>query len=296
LKEKIVFKKILIFGFAVFMLLSCASTGKTGKEFEYKETALSIDAGDHRIPAIVTMPVVTGSGKIPAVVMLHGYGSNKDEAGDGYKIFAPELAKKGIASVRIDFMGCGDSTVDHVHYDLDIGVAEAIAAADYAAALPQVNSKRIGIMGWSKGGTIAMLTAGRNSRFKSIATWAGAPKLSGVYTPEAYGVARHDGFYVEIFEWREPLSLSLKAFEVAENTDVLKVFSSSSAPVLAITGSDDTTVPPENAANIRAASSNKKSRLFVIPGADHTFNIFTGDMTAFNALMAETAAWFQETL
>jgi dipeptidyl aminopeptidase/acylaminoacyl peptidase len=290
------FKRIIIFGAVFFMLLSCASTGKVDKVFEYQERAVSINAGDHMIPAVVTTPVVNGSGKFPVVVMLHGYGSNKDEAGDGYKLFAPELAKKGIASVRIDFMGCGDSTVDHVNFDLDVGVAEAIAAANYAAALPQANPKKIGIMGWSKGGTIALLAAGESSIFKSVVTWAGALKLVSVYTPEAYEIAKRDGFYVETFEWREPLNMSLKAFEIAQNTDVLKVFSNSSAPVLAINGSEDTTVLPENAANIKAASSNKKSRVFILPGADHTFNIFSGDMTAFNALMAETAAWFQETL
>ena len=290
------FKKISVFGLMVLMFFSCTSAPKTGEAAAFREEAVSIDAGDHVIPAIVTMPAADSSAKFPVVIMLHGYGSNKDEAGNGYKLFAPELAKKGIASIRIDFMGYGDSTVDHVNYDLNVGVSEAIAAADYAAGLSQIDPERIGIMGWSKGGAIAMLAAGRSAAFKSVVTWAGAPKLTGVYTPEAYETAKRDGVFVETFEWRDPLTLSLNAFEIAASTHVLEVFSASAAPILAITGSEDTVVPPINALHIKEVSANKQSLTLEIPGADHTFNIFTGDMTAFNTLMHETVTWFLGTL
>ncbi|MDR0597372.1 MAG: hypothetical protein LBG14_02580 [Treponema sp.] len=76
---------------------------------------------------MLTLP--EGAGKFPAVVMLHGYGSNKDEAGNGYKLIAAELAKKGIASLRIDFMGNGDSKADFVDFDPDKGASDADTAA-----------------------------------------------------------------------------------------------------------------------------------------------------------------------
>ena len=288
-------KLFLVFMTAGFALFSFAQTDSE-KKFEYKEEAITINAGSYTIPAVVTMPVADSSHKFPVVIMLHGYGSNKDEAGNGYKLFAPELAKNGIASIRIDLMGYGDSTVDHANYDINVGVSEAIAAADFAATLPQINPDKIGIMGWSKGGAIALLAAGRSAKFKSVVTWAGAPKLGVVYSDEAFAIAKRDGVYVATFEWREPLNMSLKAFEVAAETDVLKVFSGSAAPVLAITGSEDTVVPPETATDIKEASAHQKSRLLVIPGADHTFNIFSGNMAAFNTLMEETAAWFLVTL
>ena len=286
-----------IFIMAGFILFLCASglMAQTSL-FEYQEETINIDAESYKIPAVVTMPIAKNSDKFPVVIMLHGYGSNKDEAGDGYKLIAPELAKKGIASIRIDFMGCGDSTVDHVNFDLNVGVSEAIAAADFAATLSQINPDKIGIMGWSKGGSIALLAAGRSPKFKSVVTWAGAPNLGVVYDSESYAIAKRDGVFVATFEWREPLKMSLKAFEVAAETDILKVFSGSAAPVLAINGSDDTVVPPENASNIKEASKNKDSQLLLIPGADHTFNIFTGDMAAFNTLRDATIAWFLKTL
>jgi fermentation-respiration switch protein FrsA (DUF1100 family) len=278
-------------------VLGCASKSAPEESFRYEEAAVSLDAGTYRIPAVVTLPQGGAGRAFPAVVMLHGYGSNKDEAGNGYKLAAPELAKAGIASIRIDFMGCGDSTVDHAGFTLDTGVREAEIAADYVAALGEVDPDRIGVMGWSKGGAIALLAAGRDPRFKSALTWAGAVDLSGgVYSAEAYGTAKRDGVYVAEFDWREPLNLSLGAFETAARTDILAEFSRSTAPVFAIAGSDDTVVPPETTERIKAASGNPASRTFTISGADHTFNVFTGDLGAFHTLVQETVDWFRETL
>ncbi|MDR3122666.1 MAG: alpha/beta hydrolase [Treponema sp.] len=283
---------------AMGAVLGCASKpAAPAVSFVYEETTVALDAETYQIPAVVTLPKGETGRVFPAVVMLHGYGSNKDEAGNGYKLAAPELAKAGIASIRIDFMGYGDSAVDHREFTLDIGVKEAEIAAAYLAALPAVDSGRIGIMGWSKGGAIALLAAGRNPRFKSALTWAGAVELDGaVYGAEAYQTAKRDGVYVAEFDWRGPLNLSLEAFDVAARTDILAEFSRSAAPALAIAGSDDTVVPPETTERIKAASDNAASRTFIIPGADHTFNIFTGDMEAFNILIRETISWFQETL
>jgi dienelactone hydrolase len=283
---------------AVGAVLACASKPAAPEEsLEYEETSVEIDAGTYQIPAVLTMPKGKTDRGFAGIVMLHGYGSNKDEAGNGYKLAAPELAKNGIASIRIDFMGYGDSAVDHADYTIDVGVKEAELAADFIAARSEVDPDRIGVMGWSKGGSIALLAAGRIPRFKSVLTWAGAVDLSGaVYNAEAYETAQRDGVYVAEFDWREPLNLSLAAFEVAARTDVLAEFSRSTAPALAIAGSDDTVVPPETTERIKAASGNAASRTLIIPGADHTFNIFTGDMSAFDILIRETINWFQETL
>jgi dienelactone hydrolase len=230
--------------------------------------------------------------------MLHGFGSNRDEAGGGYKIFAPELAKNGIASIRIDFMGNGDSALDYAGFTLDVGAQEAAQAAAYLQeTYPQVDKTRIGIMGWSMGGGIALLEAGRHSdAYKTALTWAGAPLLSIIYSAEAYDQAKTNGVYVEEFDWRAPLNIGLEAFETAYKTDILAEFSRARGPALAINGSEDASVAPDTAELIRKASGNAESESYILDGADHTFNIFSGDMGAFNALMQKSVAWFKKTL
>ena len=68
------------------------------------------------------------------------------------------------------------------------------------------------------------------------------------------------------------------------------------APILAINGSEDTTVVPETAQKIIDAATNPDSRVLILDGADHTFLVFTGDTSMLEKLTQETINWFAETL
>lgn len=260
----------------------------------FTETTVLIKNGDYEIPSVITIP--KGAGDFPAVVMLHGTGSDKNEAGNGYVLAAAELAKAGIASIRIDFIGNGDSKEDYINYNFTTAVSDANAAFDYISKLDNIDSKRIGIMGWSQGGTIAMLAASQNRSLQSILTLAGSPDLSTMLSKENYETAKANGFYTMDFGWRPSLKVGLKWFQDVYSTDVLKELSYTNAPILAINGKDDDVVEPINARKIVEASSNKDSKELILEGADHTFNIFSGDMTAFNELTASTVEWFKDTL
>lgn len=193
----------------------------------------------------VSQPV---KARFPAVVMLHGTGSNRDEAGNGYKYAAPVLAEKyGIATIRIDFMGSGDSTADYVNYNFETAVSDAVAAAFYMASLDNIDGLRIGVMGWSQGGTDALLCCAREPEvFKSIVTWAGAPdmKLDGFFSEADYEEAKQNGYFVMEFDFRDPLNVGLQWCDDVWNTDVLAEFANYTGPVLAIAGTNDTTGRP----------------------------------------------------
>ena len=143
----------------VCVLLLCAALipAAVAEEAAYTETVVSIPNGDHDIPATVCVP--NGEGKFPAVVMLHGTGSNRDEAGNGYKMAAPVLAEKyGIATVRIDFMGSGDSTADYTGYTFESAVSDAAAAAAYMQTLENIDADKIGVMLGQNTGTHRRVT------------------------------------------------------------------------------------------------------------------------------------------
>lgn len=274
-------------------------------EKPYTEETVSIEVPEtdgvpaHTIPAIVTMP--TTEGKVPAVVMLHGTGSDKHEAGGGYDLAAPVLAEQGIATIRIDFMGSGDSAAAYADYSYTSANVDAKAAADYMAGLANVDPAKLGVMGWSQGGTNALLAAAAYpDTFQAVATWSGAVSLDGATLfPEgfhkAYETAKADGTYTMKFDWREDLELGLKWFEDVESTDVLEEVAKIAAPVFAINGDQDTTVTPDNAAAIEAAA--KKGSAWLIEGADHTYNVFTeAGHAALLKTAADTAAFFQSAL
>lgn len=287
-------KKFTALFLALMLALLCTAALAEGST----ESVVSIPNGDHEVPATICMP--DGEGKFPVVVMLHGTGSNRDEAGNGYKMAAPVLAEKyGIATVRIDFMGSGDSTAEYTGYTFESAVSDAVAAANYAKTLEQIDADHVGVMGWSQGGTDALLCAARAADvFSSVVTWAGAPDLSSMLTDELYEQAKANGYFVMDFDWRTPLNVSLQWCEDVKNADVLGEFAAGyTGPVLAIAGTEDTTVDPEWSNKIVAASKNPASKTCFIEGMDHTFNVFAEeDFHSLYQAVDATGEFFSETL
>lgn len=286
-------KLVSLFLISALMLSLCAFAGAQAAAYTAED--LMIDDGDHQIPATLTMPALKKGELCPAVVMLHGNGSNRHEAGNGYDLLAPKLAEAGIASLRFDYIGNGDSATDYIEFTHEKGVQDALRVLEYLITLPGIDSARVGIMGWSQGGGLALVAASREESFKSVLTWAGA-LYDGAIDEAQYETAKKDGYYESTYEWRGPLKLSPEYFEVLRELRVADAVPLIKAPILAINGADDDVVPPASAETIAKLAVNEKSAAFIMEGADHTFRIFTGDMTVFNALMDKTVEWFKETL
>ncbi len=279
-------------------------------EPSYVETVVTISVPEqdgipaHEIPGTLTMPAsASADAKVPAVVMLHGTGSNRDEAGMGYAMAAPRMAADGIATLRIDFMGNGDSTASYTDYNYTSAVIDAKAAADYLAGLEAVDADNLGVMGWSQGGTDALLAAEAHpDTFKAVVTWAGALDLTGdalfagTTFEDAQAQAEETGSYTMTFDWRDSLDLGARWFQEVADTDMVEVVANIKAPILAINGQTDTTVTPDNAEKIVEASTNEASEVLLIENCDHTFNVFSGDFTALHETVDATDAFFQAQL
>ena len=258
------------------------------------EENVVIKGSQREIPATITLP--EGAGPFPFVVMYHGTGSNRHEAGNGYDLLAPRLAEAGIASARFDFAGNGDSTADYKDYTFSSGIADGEDVIAYMRGLDQIADDRLGVLGWSQGGTVAMLTAARDPRVKSLVTWAGAVDMWTHYGEQYYAEAEKNGFAVMTFDWREPLNLSLAWLNEARDTNVAAELANYKGALLAITGSRDDTVLPQVADEIVTAAGSTDKQKAVVEGADHTYNIFSGDMAAFDQLIQLTVDRFKSTL
>ena len=215
--------------------------------------------------------------------------------GNGYKMLAPYMAERGIASIRIDFAGSGDSKADYVEYTWSSGASDAVAAAEFVKRFKAVDPARVGIMGWSQGGSVAILAAARYPGFKALLTWAGALDMFD-YFKAIYPEAQKNGFAKASFEWRSPLNLSLAWFNDVKNISLRKELANFKGPVLAISGSDDQDVPLSNLDDIVASAGGSDKAKLLHPGADHTFRVFTGDLAKFNELRDATTAWFGKKL
>ncbi|MDR0435584.1 MAG: alpha/beta hydrolase [Propionibacteriaceae bacterium] len=106
-----------------------------------------------QIMATVVLPA--GEGPFPLVVMAHGHGGSREE-NIGFAAIANAMAEQGIASIRMDFPGCGDSTEEFQQNTLTNMEADVMAAVTYAQTTYPVDANLTGIFGYSMGGRIAL--------------------------------------------------------------------------------------------------------------------------------------------
>src|SRR3954471_9649835 len=98
------------------------------------------------------------AGKVPAFMVLHGFGGNKD--GMGGLASARMLQKLGYAALRFDFRGCGKSEGPKGRTICLEQVEDVKNALTWLAQQPGVDGKRIGVMGHSFGAAVAVYSAG----------------------------------------------------------------------------------------------------------------------------------------
>jgi dienelactone hydrolase len=103
------------------------------------------------------------SGKVPAMVIVHGIGGlyTRDGKKRAYWDYAELLAENGVAAVVVDTHGARGLGVASQTSQTDVTVytfvADAFAAADMLRTHPNIDPARIGIMGFSKGGSTTLL-------------------------------------------------------------------------------------------------------------------------------------------
>jgi hypothetical protein len=115
-----------------------------------------------------TLLIPKGEGPFPAVALVSGSGpQDRNEALMGHKPFlviADDLARRGIASLRWDDRGAGESTGDHMGSTVREFAADVEAAVAFLAAQPAVDRGAIGIVGHSEGGLSGPIAAVGNDR------------------------------------------------------------------------------------------------------------------------------------
>lgn len=94
--------------------------------------------------------------KCPVVIMMHGFMGNKD--GMMEKIAADKLASQGIATVKFDFNGHGESEGPFSGMTVPNEIEDAKKVYEYVKALPFAGD--IALTGHSQGGVVASMTAG----------------------------------------------------------------------------------------------------------------------------------------
>ena len=144
---------VVLGGLAAVILCAVVIFALRGSGAKAKDVEIPGTRGT--IAATVQLPARSARGdELPLVVLCHGFTGNRQ--GDGH--FAPladDLAAQGIATVRLDFAGCGDSTEPYTAYTLANMAADVDSVIAYMQAT--YGTGKTALVGHSMGGRLASL-------------------------------------------------------------------------------------------------------------------------------------------
>ncbi len=237
--------------------------------------------------------------RYPCVILLHDYTS--DRIGE-HRILvkaARYLCNQGFACLRFDFRGSGESEGDFAEMTLDSEISDTFAAINFISNSVDVEITRIGLLGQSLGGSVAICVAA-DAGIDSLVLWAPSVFVD-------YLVERDGEVFKDPYAWLPPTHKEVlkkagrvdiggftrgKAFfESLKRIDPLEALAKYQGPVLIIHGGEDSIVSPLNSELIYDNVSGRR-RLVLIDNADHSFSSGVWE----NQVIEETSRWFEQTL
>ena len=288
--------------------------------FPYKEESVSFTNAQYTFNGTLTLPE-NYSKNTPVVLMVTGSGQqNRDEELFSHKPFAviaDALARQGIASLRYDDRGWGDKSVNFADFTTDD------FRQDAAAAIPLLRKRfnKVGILGHSEGGTIAMMLAaeGKADFIVSLAGMAISGKetliMQNRQAMTAIGLPKEtvDSYCNSISKALDEIAsgkkaseiniddvpvalkpVTIKALQQADTpyirhfltVDAGKLLPEIKCPVLALNGTKDTQVDCDaNTTRIEKGLADCKHSIKKIDGVNHLFqHCNTGIVTEYQQI------------
>lgn len=290
---------------AVFVLFAAAGAWAAPAAFgPYKFTAITVLVPSRgvNVPAVFTLP--EKEGPLPLVVMAHGHGGSKEENG-GFTAIAEALAARGVASVRMDFPGCGASTEPFTANTLTNMLADIEAARALVVARSTIDVTNIGMFGYSMGGRLAVLSGSKGYRSLGLLAPAGTDGPDSMYIfmggkekyTELATKAKAEGHVLFTTPFGQVQDLSAKWFADNEAAKCFAAIAAFTGPVLFVTGDADTIIPaPVIQATAAVAVASSGIEIVSVAGADHGYGFYGGDPALKAQTVEAVASFFALTL
>lgn len=248
---------------------------------KYISEDVTYASGDIQMAGTLTIPD-DGKGKHPAAVLISGSGPqdrNEDTVGPGglklgiFKQIAHVLSENGIAVLRYDDRGTGESQGSFVEAAQEDLVQDAEAAVSYLRTREDIRFDRISLVGHSEGAIIAPRVAAKDPTIRAIVLLAGTAKTGDEVLREQFNfvldsmefpeekrekaLARYENMLKIIREepvdkeaeekLKPQLEPQLKWLRSFVNYDPLSVLDKIEAAALIVNGGKDKQVFPEHA-------------------------------------------------
>ena len=239
----------------------------------------------------------------PAVLIIHGWKGFKDWG--MFPSLAERVARAGFTAVSFNMSGSGvdqrgeftwPERFGHNTYSAELSDLARVIDALATGTLGLAATARFGLVGHSRGGGVAILTAARDLRVQALVTWA--------------SISETQRWKDQVTEWRakgrldvvnsrtgQVLPLYGDVLEdVEQNADLLDIRAAAariSVPWLVLHGSADSSVPVGEAQALSGAAL-KPPRTMIFEGANHTFGAvhpYAGTTQDLAQAVDETVKW-----
>lgn len=262
------------------------------KSTSEEREAITLINQDQKMFGILHRPCQPGP--VPAVLICSGYAGNKAGKFRLFVRLAEELVKQGIAVLRFDYRGSGDSEGDLQEITVESKVSDTLMCLDFLANDPQIDPSRIGLLGRSMGGAISILAAKKFSKIKSLALWA--PVFDSSPWKPLWDSFKSNQLNsnqkLEILQL--PLGVPNPRFlqqffqvQTREELNALKEL-----PLLHIEAAKDEVVKHSHGEAYRVAREGLPTRYIQLMNSDHDFSNAEDQAMA----IKETSQWFSTTL
>lgn len=248
-------------------------------------------AGGFQLAGTLTKPL-HASGALPCVLTLSGSGlQDRDEAlpiVSGYRPFrqvAEALAARGIATLRLDDRGFGQSGGDPTHATTADFADDARAALAWLRARTDIDGARLALVGHSEGAMIAPMVAAANEKGLAAIVLMAGPSRTGrrvieYQTRQALmegGALKGDSLDARVRESMartDSSALGTPWLRYFLDYDPLVAARKVRVPALVLQGATDRQVEAAQAAELGAAlraAGNRDVTVRVLPGVNHLF-------------------------
>jgi len=147
------------------------------KPYPYKEEEVTYENRDAGISLTGSLTLPSGDAPFPAVLLITGSGpQDRNETilnHQPFLVLADYLTRQGVAVLRVDDRGVGESTGDFSQATSEDFASDVLAGIEYLKSRKEINTEQIGLIGHSEGGLIAPMVAVKSPDVAFIVIMAG---------------------------------------------------------------------------------------------------------------------------
>lgn len=205
------------------------------------------------------------SAKDVCVLMLHGFTGNKTETGGIFRTFSRLLVDNNISSLRLDYMGNGESDKEFCDFDWNTLKSDVLVMLEYV--IDTLQFKKVIVLGFSMGGALALeLAKTKADAILGLLLWSPAVNIKEIIERIFHSSPKLSNGNIDYLGWEIKRDFLETLHDYAFSKDIKNV----NMPCMVIHGTKDLPVPYVNGESV--AKNLEKCELILVKDATHGYN------------------------